>query len=539
MLAVAVLRDFLYRLQLRGYNKKYCFEYIPIIFSRVWVSVVITILLLLSCCIFDIVNTLSCCVISFLNSIFLFVQYFPFWKKSKVVLTKRLFRIIFISLLLLFAMISLSYLYLEWLFVLVVLFHMFVLPIIVFCSLVILIPCEKIVALYYLNSAKKILKQKYNLIKVAITGSYGKTTVKEILDKVLSVQFSVLSTPKSYNTPFGIMKTINNDLNNLHEIFVCEMGAKKNGEINELCELVNPDIGIVTSVGRQHLETFHSLNNIYLTKKELPDNLVGKSCVFNLNNYLVGKMFDCYNGNKIGVYLCKKHNLFGDKSFLKCNKKYFISKGLDCSLLFFYPKKSTICARNIKLYDNGSSFDVVEWGCCIGNVFLPLVGIHNISNALLAIAVAILLGEGWNNILLGIGRIEKIPARLERIVLPSGAVILNNGYNSNIDSAKSTLAVLDLFKNKRKIVITPGLVETGDDEYYNTLFGELVSGFCNEVIIVKDKNFTYISQGLKNKGFDMAKVINVDNFDGCRELIRRLDSNCVALIENDLPDNYF
>ena len=105
-------------------------------------------------------------------------------------------------------------------------------------------------------------RSQYNIPVVGITGSYGKTSTKYYLSTILSERFDVLMTPGSYNTPMGVVKTVRESLRPTHEVFVCEMGAKYVGDIKELCEIADPEIGIISSIGAQHLETFGSLENI-------------------------------------------------------------------------------------------------------------------------------------------------------------------------------------------------------------------------------------------------------------------------------------
>ena len=134
-------------------------------------------------------------------------------------------------------------------------------------------PIEKAVRNYYIRDAKKLLASHKRLRIIGITGSFGKTSVKYYLTALLGVKYNVLMTPESYNTPMGVVKTIRSSLRATHDIFVCEMGAKYVGDIAELCDIVHPENGIVTSIGEQHLESFGSVENIIKTKYELADAL--------------------------------------------------------------------------------------------------------------------------------------------------------------------------------------------------------------------------------------------------------------------------
>jgi UDP-N-acetylmuramoyl-tripeptide--D-alanyl-D-alanine ligase len=134
-------------------------------------------------------------------------------------------------------------------------------------------PAEYAVSRHYVRDAQRILKECPDLKIIGVTGSYGKTSVKYYLHDLLSARYNVLMTPESYNTPMGVVKTIRGSLTAAHQIFICEMGARHVGDIKELCDIVHPQDGVITSIGYQHLETFRSLDNIVNTKYELFDAL--------------------------------------------------------------------------------------------------------------------------------------------------------------------------------------------------------------------------------------------------------------------------
>jgi UDP-N-acetylmuramoyl-tripeptide--D-alanyl-D-alanine ligase len=148
----------------------------------------------------------------------------------------------------------------------VTLLFSFVTPLLTFALWVITLPIEKQISKYYINDAKKILANRPDMTVIGVTGSYGKTTTKFILTRILSEKFNVVCTPHSYNTPMGVVKTIRSMLKPQTEIFVCEMGAKEVGNIKEVCDIASPKFGIITSVGPQHLETFKSIENRRISK---------------------------------------------------------------------------------------------------------------------------------------------------------------------------------------------------------------------------------------------------------------------------------
>ncbi|MDE5869605.1 MAG: hypothetical protein K2H18_05180, partial [Muribaculaceae bacterium] len=138
---------------------------------------------------------------------------------------------------------------------------------------IILMPVEKIINQRYINDAKKILKSMPDLKVIGITGSFGKTSTKHYLQRILSEKYDVLITPGSYNTPMGVVRTVREHLKPFNEVFICEMGAKQKGDIDEICRIAHPHCGIITAVGPMHLETFKSIENVQATKFELADDL--------------------------------------------------------------------------------------------------------------------------------------------------------------------------------------------------------------------------------------------------------------------------
>lgn len=133
-------------------------------------------------------------------------------------------------------------------------------------------PMEAGINQHYINDAVKAEKRP-GLTVISVTGSYSKTSVKFYLQTLLQEKYNVLVTPESFNTPMGVVRTIRGSLKPTTEIFVCEMGARHVGDIKEICDMVHPNHGVITSIGPQHLETFFNMENIQKTKFELADAL--------------------------------------------------------------------------------------------------------------------------------------------------------------------------------------------------------------------------------------------------------------------------
>lgn len=349
----------------------------------------------------------------------------------------------------------------------------------------------------YIKKAKNKLKNS-DIIKIGITGTYGKTSVKNILTTILSEKYNVLMTPESYNTPSGISLTINNNDIQKYDVIVMEMGAKRKGDIAKLCRDFSPQYGILTSIGQQHLQSFKSIDNIVKTKSEILKYV--SSMVFNCNNNYVLKLHDNYCGNKLSVGL----------------------------------GNFNVLAKEIKLSQNGTNFEVLFNGEKLCDASTELMGEHNVENILLAVGMAILLNLSGEQISSGIKKLKPIKSRMGKCILSSGAVVINNGYNSNPQTAKKSLQLLQLYNDRRKIVITPGFVEMGKVQYrLNYEFGTEISKIANECIIVNRTNRKALMTSLKKS---KVKCHVVDKFQDID--FSQFGRNDVVLIENDLPSNY-
>lgn len=376
------------------------------------------------------------------------------------------------------------------------------------CNLI-MYPVELIIRECYIYITKQLLKKYDHLIKIGITGSYGKTSTKYILKTLLSEKYSVLITPHSYNTPMGIVKVLRNMLQPNHQIFIAEMAATYTGDINYMCRFVKPKYGIITNVGNQHLETFGNIENIKKTKFELAENIPSDGfCVFNLSNI-------------------ESKSLYQDA---ECEKIY---TKIDDENAF-------VTAKDISVDKNGTTFIIKIHGEKEFKVNISLLGEHNIQNILEAVALAYKLGVNVEQIKVALSKLRPVKHRLELVQLENGAVMLDDSFNSNILGAKSALDVLGKFKQKNKIVITPGLIELGNREMIENLkFGRDISKVATKVYIVNQINRKIIMKGLIDNGFDEKNIECVNTFnDAWTDVTQNLSKDDVILVENDLPDNY-
>ncbi len=369
-------------------------------------------------------------------------------------------------------------------------------------------PIEKMVFKYYENKAKSKLKSMSNLKVIGITGSYGKTSSKNILNEILNIKFNSITTPKSLNTFYGLMITINNTLTKFDEVFVAEMGAYVKGEIKGLCKLVNPKYGIITTIGTAHLQTFGSEENIIEGKMELIEYLPDDG---------------------VGVLNADDSKQVAYKRKTKCK---IIWIGID--------NDADVKASNIKCDFNGTNFDVTFKGDKKTYKFeTKLLGKHNVYNILDGLALGYEFGIEPKDLIQAVRRIHPVEHRLE-LKRVGSITMIDDAYNSNPVGAKSALDVLSMMKGK-KVVVTPGMVELGEkEEEYNTTFGEQISTVADAVILVGEKKTRPILNGLKNKKYKEKDIYIINDVKESFKLLEKLKGkeDLYALFENDLPDTY-
>ncbi|MBO5851398.1 MAG: UDP-N-acetylmuramoyl-tripeptide--D-alanyl-D-alanine ligase [Clostridia bacterium] len=358
----------------------------------------------------------------------------------------------------------------------------------------------------HIKKAKQKFEEFPNLIKIGITGSYAKTSVKEILNTILSQKYNVLSTPNSFNTPLGIAKTVKR-LNSSHEVFIAEMGARHIGDIKELTNLVKPNIAVVTGVTYQHLETFKIFENIAKTKYEIIENMDGGKAVFSADNKTAIEMFKT----------CKLEKTLA---------------GVEKNIL------ATVYAGGIQCFENGSKF-ILHLGDKKFEASTCLLGKHNVSNICLAVAVALYLGLTESEILLGISKIKPVKHRLEVLKSDNGVTIIDDSYNANVEGVKCALDTLKLFEGK-KYIVTPGLVELGlleGEENYK--LGVEISKVVDVAVLIGRARALRIREGLISKGFKEDQIIMAKDLEDAKvQLNKILKSGDVVLFENDLPDKF-
>ncbi len=365
---------------------------------------------------------------------------------------------------------------------------------------------SRLAKLFFVWRATRKLASYKDLVVIGITGSYGKSSVKEFTAHFLSRDFKVIKTPNNINSEIGIAKFIlKTDFTGIH-FFVCEMGAYKIGEIKTICEMVKPKVGVLTTIAEQHLALFGSVRNIQTAKYELLRAIPSDGLVItNADNPLCTeflKELNCKNRETCGLEE-RNHPTF-------------------------------LIVRN-EATTQGITFEGIYHGQR-GEMALPVLGSHYAYNAALAVMVAVNMEVDPNHI---VAAGKTFPKDLQGTLKKYSygkATIIDDSYNSNPTGFRAAIEVLSLFPSKKKrIVITRGMLELGEqsDEMHEKI-GEEIAYACDELIIISPDFVDVLKKGISEKYhtnvhciFDQEKLL---------EYIKTLkNQDCVILLENRIP----
>ena len=374
-------------------------------------------------------------------------------------------------------------------------------------------PFEARIHAGFKTQARARLAQRPDLTCVAITGSYGKTSVKFAVREILAQRYPVLATPGSFNTPMGISKVINNDLNDDHRMLVLEMGIRQPGDIAELVDIARPDIAVITSIGVAHLESMGSIEAIANEKLSLLDSLpVGGVAVVNGDDERV---------------------LDGARA-----KQTSGQRGFSLYVVTTTSGQGDCWAENITYGPEGARFDVVLASGERAALRTALLGRHNVLNVLLAIGVGLSSGLRLRAAVRGADRIKPVPHRLS-VRKEKGLIIIDDAFNSNPVGAANAVEVLGSMGGRR-IIVTPGMIELGDEEAaLNEAFGRQIAEGADDAVLVGPERTQPIRKGLLAAGFPEDRIHAVHTLFEARDWLgahaRPGDS---VLYENDLPDQF-
>ncbi len=361
-----------------------------------------------------------------------------------------------------------------------------------------------------IKKAAKKRKGFKDLTVVAITGSYGKTSVKEFLATILSAKFRVLKTEKHINAEIGVAQTILKKLKPEHQIFVAEVGAYGRGDVKEICLMLGPRIGILTGINEQHLALFGSQEDIVKAKFELIESLPEDgTAILNGSSEKVRN-----EQSKIKHYNQKLKNI------IWCSNE----------------APADIWAENIIVDKSSISFKMLAKDGDKADFKLNLLGKHNVENVLLAASCAKKLGMALLEISLACKniQIEQESMQIKQGIL--GLTIIDSTYSANPNGVLADLDYLKLYPG-RKVLVMPCLIELGKaSKYVHEKIGAKIGEVCDLAIITTKDRFKELLQGAQKVGLGQDKIFLIEKPKEIFAKISRFtkDGN-VVLLESRVP----
>ena len=349
----------------------------------------------------------------------------------------------------------------------------------VFLPIILTIIGSEVIEKIIFNGYKKQAKQKLNEINpkiIAITASYGKTSIKNYLYQLLEKEFNVYKTPRSVNTLKGIVADINNNLSQNCDIYIIEAGAREKGDIKEIAEFLNYEYAIIGKIGPQHIEYFKTIENIIETKKEILFSQNLKKCI---------------------AYDIKECFVIKDK------------------------------IKNIN-----SSLEGVEWDLEVDNktihLFAPILGGFNAINISLTFYMAKEFGLTDEYLSRKIAKLTPIPHRLQKIEA-NGKIIIDDSFNGNIEGMLESIELASKY-NGRKVIITPGLVEANEE--MNKKLASKINEVFDIVVVTGSLNRHVLCENITKPN----KIYLADKSKLEKILAENTKAGDLILFSNDAPN---
>ncbi len=306
-------------------------------------------------------------------------------------------------------------------------------------------------------------RSQYDIPVVAITGSVGKTSTKDMIASVVAQQYHVVKTQGNYNNEIGLPLTILQLKD--HTAMVVEMGMNHLREIATLTNIAKPTIAVITNVGTAHIGNLHSRENILKAKLEIVEGLA-KEGILVINN---------------------------DNDMLH---DWQVQPNIEQSICTYgIHENSQIMPETVILGEESS--DILVEGC---SIHVPIAGEHFVSNSLCAIAIGKQLGISMEKIKTGIETFELSKQRMEKVQSPVGATIINDAYNANFDSMKASLQYLANLSNTRKIAVLGDMLELGEfSRELHEKVGNVLQNTNIDVVITVGTEAKHIAKQVENK----------------------------------------
>lgn len=397
-----------------------------------------------------------------------------------------------------------------------------------------------------LKALQEIAKYKrslFNIPVVAVTGSVGKTSTKDMIASVLSSKYNTLKTKGNMNNNIGMPMTIL-ELND-ENAMVVEMGMNHFGEIELLTDIAKPTIAVITNIGTAHIGNLGSRENILKAKLEILDGMKKKILVINNDNDLLHKFYLENKDNpeiEIHTYgIENKSEVMGYNIRLGEDSSWF-----DCKIENDSENKSSV--NNFSIRENHAIDNDLENKSSANNVSIgkqntidndvnnefsvevPVGGLHFIYNSLCAITVANLLNLNQSEIKCGIKNFVPTKNRMDITKLKNGVTIINDSYNASFDSMQMLLNYLSNFTAKRRIAVLGDMLELGDySKELHEKVGKEVAKNNVDILIVSGENSKYIAEKAIKDGMNKENVYYFDNGDKIYNFIKKIwrDGDCI------------
>ena len=379
-------------------------------------------------------------------------------------------------------------------------------------SQVIVYPLEAYLKNKIVSAATAKVATFKDLKVIGIAGSYGKTTAKEIISAVLSQKFRVLKTPDNINTPLGISELIKRELNENVDVFIVEMGEHERGDIRDICKIVNPGHAVITGINEAHLERMGNIGNTVAAVFELAENSTG-TLLLNADDRLIVENYKKYtNGRNFSFYSAENSRLSQYK----------------------------VTSKTFKQDASGYEFELEKSGQPVGKFRIKLLGEYAIGTIIASVILGDLLGIQASEIQKAVAQIMPVKHRLEPIINPIGTIVIDDSYNGNPDGVSEAINLLGKFTTRRKVYITPGLVEAGPSaREVHVSIGRQLGKVADIVILIDNSVSGYIKEGLSAVGFPEAStLVYKSTAEAHAALAGVVKKDDVVLFQNDWTDNY-
>ncbi|PSQ85378.1 MAG: UDP-N-acetylmuramoyl-tripeptide--D-alanyl-D-alanine ligase [Bacteroidetes bacterium QS_3_64_15] len=371
-------------------------------------------------------------------------------------------------------------------------------------------PVETAIQKGFKRQARRRLRARPDLTVVGITGSYGKTSTKFILAELLRQKYNVYATPSSYNTPMGLCLAVNEHLKPEHQVLVLEYGIRYPEDMDELCDIAEPDTAVVTTVGVAHLETMGTQDNIAAEKGTLVERVPSDGpAILNVDDDRVAAMAE-RTQEPVWRVSTEAH------------------------------PDADVTAANIRYDTSGTSFDVTDDTGTTTSFQTRLLGRHNVLNVLLSVAVGRSMGLRLRQMAHAARRLEPIEHRLQ-LRERGDVTIIDDAFNSNPVGARNAVEILSEMGPGRRVIVTPGMVELGERQWdENEALGQFIARHDLDLVaLIGDDQTAPIQAGLSAAQFPDERIKTFSSLSDAQTFLKqRLEPGDVVLYENDLPDQY-